>query len=92
MSDPVAELWERFRPLVRERIDLLAAFVAGDPGLAREDAARAAHNLAGSLGSYGRTEAGLVARSIDQAFLTGTGDRADELAPLVAELRTLVDA
>lgn len=92
MSDPVAELWERFRPLVRERIDLLDAFAGGNPDVAREDAARAAHNLAGSLGSYGRTEGSQVARRIDQAFLSGEGDAPADLVPLVAELRSVVDA
>lgn len=91
MNDPIAELWERFRPLVRERLDLLQAFVEDDPDVAREDAARAAHNLAGSLGSYGRSEGSQVARRIDQAFLTGERDDPASLAPLVAELRTVVD-
>lgn len=90
MSDPIAELWERFRPLVQERLDLLQAYVNGDPEVIREDAARAAHNLAGSLGSYGRTEGSHVARRIDQAFLTGDDDPA-VLAPLVAELHSVVD-
>lgn len=92
MSDPVAELWERFRPLVRERIDLIEAYAGGSPEVTREDAARAAHNLAGSLGSYGRAEGSRVARRIDQAFLTGEGDAPADLVPLVAELRSVVDA
>ena len=88
-----AALWERFRPLVRERVQVLRSWAQGDPSVAREDAARAAHNLAGSLGSYGRTEGSDVARRADVAL---AGPAPDEpvrgaVAELVAELERVVE-
>ncbi|MGN6332247.1 MAG: Hpt domain-containing protein [Motilibacteraceae bacterium] len=87
-----AALWERFRPLVAERVGLLRAWAAGEGGTTREEAARAAHNLAGSLGSYGRAEGSAVARRVDVLLASPAPD--DELRPavreLVAELRPLV--
>jgi HPt (histidine-containing phosphotransfer) domain-containing protein len=69
--DPVEALWIEFRPLVRQRIDLIAAHLDGDPAVSRTQAAQAAHNLAGSLGSYGRSRGSAVARRIDLALTDG---------------------
>jgi HPt (histidine-containing phosphotransfer) domain-containing protein len=90
--DPVEALWMEFRPLVRQRIDLIAAHLDGDTAVSRTQAAWAAHNLAGSLGSYGRSRASAVARRIDLALT----DRAftidaDQLRAAVVELRSVVD-
>jgi HPt (histidine-containing phosphotransfer) domain-containing protein len=77
VSDPqviIARLWERFRPLVDERLERLQTFADGGGGA--EEARRAAHNLAGALGSYGKHEASAVAREIDHAFLEGTAEPA----------------
>jgi HPt (histidine-containing phosphotransfer) domain-containing protein len=79
-----AALWERFRPLVSERVGLLRAWAAGDGAVSRPEAARAAHNLAGSLGSYGRAEASAVARRADVLLASTAAD--DEVRPQVAEL------
>ncbi|MGN6244791.1 MAG: Hpt domain-containing protein [Motilibacteraceae bacterium] len=79
-----AQLWERFRPLVRERVQVLRSWADGDADVSREDAARAAHNLAGSLGSYGRSQGSAVARRADVAL---AGDEPGEVVrPLVREL------
>ena len=91
MNDAVARLWDRFRPLVDERIGLLQAHVDGDPAVSREEALRVAHNLAGSLGSYGRPSGSEVARSIEQAL----SDDASPVDPaalreLLARLRAVV--
>ncbi|ADB74243.1 Hpt domain-containing protein [Geodermatophilus obscurus] len=89
MSDAVARLWERFRPLVDQRVELLRAHAEGDPGVPREEALRVAHNLAGSLGSYGRPAGSEIARRIEEALQQGVPPAA--LAPLVADLRTVVE-
>lgn len=88
-----AQLWERFRPLVAERVQVLRSWADGDEGVPREDAARAAHNLAGALGSYGRTEGSAVARRADVAL---AGDVPDEVVrslvrELVVELERAVE-
>ena len=87
-----AALWERFRPLVAERVQLLRSWADGDRGVARADAARAAHNLAGSLGSYGRAHGSEAARRADVAL---AGDEPDEavrpvVLDVVAELEQVV--
>ena len=89
--DPVAALWERFRPLVARRIDVLEAFANGAPDVTADDAHREAHNLAGALGSYGRAAGSVTARAL-LTELDRVGDQpADErraaLLPLVQQLR-----
>lgn len=86
-----AALWERFRPLVRERLAVLRCWADGEP-VPRADAARAAHNLAGSLGSYGRAEGSALARRVDVAL---AGDEPDDavralVRELVVELEQVV--
>jgi HPt (histidine-containing phosphotransfer) domain-containing protein len=90
--DPVEALWIQFRPLVRQRIDLIAAHLDGDTAVSRTQAARVAHNLAGSLGSYGRSRGSAIARRIDLALTDGafTVDP-DQLRAAVVELRSVVD-
>jgi HPt (histidine-containing phosphotransfer) domain-containing protein len=90
--DPVEALWIQFRPLVRQRIDLIAAHLEGDPAVSRTEAAWAAHNLAGSLGSYGRSRGSAVARRIDLALTDGAfAVDLDQLRAAVVELRSVVD-
>jgi hypothetical protein len=90
------QLWWRFRPLVLERVDVLSRCVAAarfgglTPGL-REEAAAAAHNLTGTLDSYGRTGGSAVAAEAED-LLRGGGDPWPRLAGLVAELRAIVEA
>jgi HPt (histidine-containing phosphotransfer) domain-containing protein len=90
--DPVEALWIQFRPLVRQRIDLIAAHLDGDPAVSRTQAARAAHNLGGSLGSYGRSKGSAIARRIDLALTDGafTVDPS-QLRAAVVELRSVLD-
>jgi HPt (histidine-containing phosphotransfer) domain-containing protein len=92
MSDPqpaeaIAALWERFRPLVTSRIEILERFAAGDDSVKVEDAARAAHNLAGALGSYGRHEGSETARRIERALRPDTAIRPDRLQEEISRLR-----
>jgi HPt (histidine-containing phosphotransfer) domain-containing protein len=85
----IAAIWERSKPVVAERLDLLtrAAEDPGDP--ARRDAGiRAAHQLAGSLGTFGLHDAGEVARAVEHE-LEGPADAA-RLADLSSRLRVLL--
>ncbi|WP_041291997.1 Hpt domain-containing protein [Kineococcus radiotolerans] len=86
-----ADLWEQLRPLVRARLEQLDEWVATGQQLdGRAEAVRTAHNLSGSLGSYGRHEGSLAARALEHALL------ADEspglVVDLVAALHRAVDA
>jgi HPt (histidine-containing phosphotransfer) domain-containing protein len=84
----VEQLWTQFRPLVDARIAAIEAVVegTGDPDVA----ARAAHNLSGALGSYGRSGASVVAAEIEAALLSGAVDR-QGLGVAVARLRALIE-
>jgi HPt (histidine-containing phosphotransfer) domain-containing protein len=92
-SDPVAHLWERFRPLVAQRLDLIEAFLDGNPRVQREEAQRAAHNLAGSLGSYGRPEGSELARRIDLALSSDPtdGPTDSDLQHLIRRLKEITE-
>ncbi|MUN63651.1 hypothetical protein GMA12_10920 [Kocuria sediminis] len=90
VHDAVAALWERFRPLVSSRIETLERFAEGDPRLGAGEAARAAHNLAGALGSYGRHDGSRTARRIEQALRADTPLPEAWLRNEVARLRAEV--
>lgn len=87
-----AALWERFRPLVAERVQQLRAWAAAEASVSRSEANRAAHNLAGSLGSYGRAEGSVIARRADVLLASGASDDEvrGELGQLIPELERVV--
>ncbi len=77
-SEGVASLWLRFKPLIASRIELLERYAGGDPEVSREEAASAAHKLAGALGSYGRHQGTQAARDVENLLeqdATGTSER-----------------
>ena len=83
----IAELWERWRGEMMRRVDVVAAavdaLVAGQLNdEARAEATLAAHNMAGTAGSFGFEAASMEARAIEKAFENGAG--ASE-APALAE-------
>ena len=89
-EETISRLWQQARPRVARRLDLLEAVARGDPGgrpvqELREDAITAAHQLAGSLGSYGIANGSELARSIEQE-LDNDADPV-RLRPLVEDLR-----
>ncbi len=88
--DAVASLWERFRPLVAARVELLERFADGDPDVTVEDAAATAHKLAGALGSYGRQAGTRAARDVEQ--LLDEQDATDARARLLEAVSRLRDA
>ena len=78
IADKIAALWERNKPTVRERLELLERAVTQleqsntpDPDL-RKQAIEVAHKLAGSLGLFGHTAATESARAMEIA-LEGNG-------------------
>jgi hypothetical protein len=89
----VEELWVRFQPLCAERVTALELYAesrcaghdtAGDLAAAEE----AAHKLSGSLGSYGRHGAGVIARDYELALTSS--DNCQLLRQLSARLRAEV--
>jgi HPt (histidine-containing phosphotransfer) domain-containing protein len=90
----LAQLWQKNRPIVEERLATLdrASAAAASGGLSddlRSEAAQAAHKLAGALGMYGYDEGTCVAREID-VLLSSDLQRVGHLAELIARLRMAV--
>ena len=87
------EIWIRSRPVTRGRLEYIEA---ADVALSErrldavgvEAALRAAHQLAGSLGTFGLAEGTTLAREIE-AELQGDCD-AERFAQLTARLRALL--
>jgi HPt (histidine-containing phosphotransfer) domain-containing protein len=54
LSAAIDQLWIRFLPEIRKRVELLqtAAAVGGGTGSLREEAVATAHKLAGALGTF----------------------------------------
>ena len=90
LDDALAAIWERSRPLVAERLTTVEAAAAapGDPAT-KAEGLRAAHQLAGSLGTFGLHEGSDVARAFEHE-LEGPAEPA-RLADLSARLRALLD-
>jgi chemotaxis protein histidine kinase CheA len=85
-------VWERQHDRVSERIGVVEQALTGlgedrlDTEL-REDARRAAHMLAGSVGMFGFLDAGNAARELESELAQATADRTDELLALLGRLR-----
>ena len=93
LDDALAAIWEKSKPLVRERLETVervaGAVQAGSlDEAARQDGVRAAHQLAGSLGTFGLSEGTDVARELEGQF-QGAADPA-RVAELSARLRELL--
>ena len=95
LEDPtsalLATLWQRNRPLIEERLNLLdrAAIAAAAGTLdadSREEAADVAHKLAGSLGMYGYDEGTRLARKLELLLDYRTPD-ASQIEKLAIALR-----
>ena len=95
LDDALAAIWERSRPIIAERLTRIeVAAAAAATGAARDDDAhregvRAAHQLAGSLGTFGLHEGSDLARAIEHE-LEGAAD-AGRLGQLTRRLRDLLD-
>lgn len=100
MSDldaAIAEIWVRSIPIMRDRLEHVEraaeALRAGalQDGT-REEGRRAAHQLAGSLGSFGMADGSEVARAIEDQLRTDRPPDATSAAvdPLVERLHAIM--
>ena len=94
LGDALARIWERSRPLTRERLAKVEAAVAlitrgRCPAGTLEAAQHAAHQLAGSLGTFGLQDGTLLARQIETELREARDP--DRLASLTAKLRALLE-
>jgi HPt (histidine-containing phosphotransfer) domain-containing protein len=97
MAEAMNRLWAQFLPQIEERVAILeaAARAASEGTLTpalREQAAAAAHKLAGTLGTFGLKQGTEVARQAEQLY---TADRAPSIASrlpsdLAAQLRAVL--
>ncbi|MEV4422796.1 Hpt domain-containing protein [Patulibacter sp. NPDC049589] len=93
LDEAMAAMWERARPRVDARIDVLeetaTALAAGTLDDELRDRARMqAHQLAGLLGTLGLPDASPVARGLEHLIAEGpTADDAPALADGARELR-----
>ncbi len=70
LSAAVLRVWQRNRPVVADRLELLeeaAGAGAGCDAALREAAATAVHKLAGSLGMYGMPRSAEIAQGMEAA-------------------------
>lgn len=101
MSDleaAIAAIWDRSKPIMRDRVahlDAGAAALRDGPldAAMREEATRAAHQLAGSLGSFGMPEGSDVARALEQLLRPDRPPEptAGEVDALLAQLHRILD-
>ena len=99
LAQAMGRLWARHLPEMLARVAILEAaaeaFAAGTLALhQREDAASAAHKLAGVLGSFGLARGTTLARELEILYSRENGsgpEAASRLAPIAAELRVLVE-
>lgn len=89
-------LWGHFQGLMLERLQILEEATAAQqahvlsPEL-RQQAAQAAHKLAGGLGMFERDAGSRLARDLEQILSGSSPIQGDSLAGLVAELRRELD-
>jgi HPt (histidine-containing phosphotransfer) domain-containing protein len=92
ISALLADLWQRHRPSMHQRLDLLdhAALSAASGRLdepARAEAQSVAHKLAGNLGMFGYKAAGSIASEIEHILKEPTPQSLGHLATLARQLR-----
>jgi HPt (histidine-containing phosphotransfer) domain-containing protein len=97
LDDALAAIWERSRPFITERLETIeataAALASGTLGEdARREGVRAAHQLTGSLGTFGIPEGSDIARELEAQFEAAAGAGADaaRATALSARLRELL--
>jgi chemotaxis protein histidine kinase CheA len=93
-------MWTQFRPQMEQRVDVLetAAAALAEGQLSEEQraaAAKAAHTLAGTLGTFGLAEGTALARESEPVFAADApqdASRAARVAEIAATLRTMIEA
>jgi HPt (histidine-containing phosphotransfer) domain-containing protein len=100
LNTALNQLWVRFMPVILERVSALesAAAAAAAHKLTQEQqetAHAAAHNLAGTLGTFNLNRGTVLARELELLYaLAGRPDKqlAARLTSVTAELRTLIES
>lgn len=93
----VVEVWERVRPSAAQKVAVVASASSRlandqlDESL-RAEAWQQAHRLAGSLGSFGWSDASDAAAAAERILEAPTVADADELADAVVRMERAVDA
>ncbi len=95
IANRLAELWQRQRPELAARVEVLerAAAAAADASLTPEmriEAAALAHKLAGALGMYGHAQAGEAARRMEGLLDGNVSPNIAELQGCATELRRVI--
>jgi HPt (histidine-containing phosphotransfer) domain-containing protein len=97
LNQALDRLWYQFLPLMEERIKILetaaSAFSAKKTSFDPEQAANAAHKLAGVLGTFSLAKGTALARELEIAYSRHGGPDpfvAKRLASIASELRTIV--
>ena len=93
-DDKLAILFQRFRPTILARVDLVEAAAAALRDGTRNEASRHiaeenAHKLAGSLGTFGLPRGTEVASELEHLFQMEDPPLA-RILELIAELRTIL--
>ena len=86
--DALAAIWAQHRDTMYARVDMIAAALLD--GSKRPAAREAAHQLAGTVGSFGFPRASDVARALEQMLAEGAADLG-RMGELVGELRADLD-
>lgn len=100
LSAALDQLWVRFLPEIRKRVDALdaAATACAAKELsaeAREIARAAAHKLAGTLGTFNLARGTELARECEVLFAEENGpdcSQGERLIAIAGELRTIVES
>ncbi len=91
IRERLAALWEAHKHVTAGQIDMVElaarALLAGDADQdLRDKAAREAHKLAGTVGTFGFTDAARLARELELSFEAGGADLSEERAVRIVEL------
>ncbi len=99
LASAIDQLWARFQPEIRKRVDVLevaaAACSAGQLSDEQREATHAAaHKLAGTLGIFNLPQGTDLAREFELIFSSENASepaQSNRLNAIAAELRTIVD-
>ena len=100
LSSAMDALWVRFLPEMKERVGILVA-AAESSGAStlnteqKQQAASAAHKLAGVLGTFGLTRGTELARELELSYAEkdlGGAMSSEKLKDATAELRAIVES
>jgi HPt (histidine-containing phosphotransfer) domain-containing protein len=89
-------LWRKFLPEIRARVEILesaaqALATGALKAVQREQAAGAAHKLAGVLGTFGLARGTELARELEHLYAGGDGPTPEIAARIARELREMVE-